>query len=221
MNKKILVFIFIIVIVAGIVVNLNKDNLFSQKNNNQTHIKDEGAIDTSILKKEDSGKEYVYVLEESEKVATDIITGEEYLEIDYRIPYLNLTGNIAKGINNEILDIKQMLEDLGDNPGRFREMDFTYYKEKDIISLGVKLWYGTRNSGDGAIEYYGWNIDIKNNRLLSLDDICEEFGFEIGTINTEEILSYYLTETGDLQLAKEVYDEEFGESYTTIEIIKK
>lgn len=210
----VLITLLIILVGLEIIFKVDKDPTIEQ---NQT---EEENIET-ILKKENLDKEYVYVLENRQEQAIDKITSENYLKIDYRVPYLNLTGNIAKGINSEIANIKNSLEEIEEYEGMFKKINYTYYKEGDIISLGMQVSSGTRNSGDFSTQYLGWNIDIKNNRLLSLEDMCENFKFDIGDINKEDIIAYNLTEIGDLQVAILMYNEDFGESYIQTEIIKE
>ena len=98
-----------------------------------------------------------------------------------KVPYININNNLVISINNEIENMYQ--EYLLFSPDGF---NYKYSLSKSILSIIIEAYVVHPESTHYDIIYKSYNIDLKEMKLLSNDEILERFNI------TEKKFEFYL-----------------------------
>ena len=98
-----------------------------------------------------------------------------------KVPYININNDLVISINNEIENMYQ--EYLLFSPDGF---NYKYSLSKSILSIIIEAYVVHPESTHYDIIYKSYNIDLKEMKLLSNDEILERFNI------TEKKFEFYL-----------------------------
>ncbi len=194
-----LILILVVVIGGGYLVydkfistisfkNNAKVNNDENKKNNTDQTKDDNN-DKEDEKKTISKKKYIKDAEyQSEGLKESYFYYKEKMSpSDIVVPYLNLETESAKEFNKEIKDLYREFIEMYisfSNEGlslkinetesyNYIKTNYTYTQENNIISILIKVNRTSRGSSE-VVEYYSFNYDIKKDKILSFEDLCDK-----------------------------------------------
>lgn len=104
-----------------------------------------------------------------------IYTKEEYAHdgnLYSSLPYINVKGSDISSVNSMLLKRYYEITSVDRSV-----MIYKYYKYDNILSLVVKV-YNQEEFGIYPEEVYFYNVDIKKGRLLSDEELLEQFGID-------------------------------------------
>ena len=138
--------------------------------------------------------------------ASDYIIEREtsYSDIHGNIPIINLKGEEIDKINNEIIS---KYYSVAYNQNNY--YDAEYYIYKDVLSLFITLTYED-NSEYGTIEYYSYNINLDDNKVLSNNELYKYLGLNKDDMNQvidNKLNSYYSNDSLNQELSFEQYKD--------------
>ena len=112
-------------------------------------------------------------------------------EVNVKVPLVNIETDTAKAINDEINNIfgKKLLEVVKENTAFTKyNVDYIAYTNNNIISLIIKA---TLKEGiePQRIMVYTYNYDLKENKLLTLEEYIESQGLDKNLIQNQ-IINY-------------------------------
>lgn len=157
------------VLLGGYIVN-NSNNVVSKLDNTK-----EWVYDANYDLKTDKESYYVYD-------NTKLISKSDLI-----VPYINIDSDEAKEINQEIYKI---YEDLIDKFNKnlkeeiwFTIVNYKTYIKNDILSVVIT----TESAGTSVpiFDYYTYNFDLKNGKLLSYKDVYKLLEFDEKSINNK------------------------------------
>jgi len=138
--------------------------------------------------------------------ASDYIIQKEtsYSDSHGNIPIINLNGEAIEKINSEIIS-KYYSIVINDSNSYIVE----YHTYKNILSLFITLIY---NDGTeyGTIEYYSYNINLKNNKPLNANELYQYLGLnknEMNKVINDKLHLYYESDTLKSEMSFEQYKE--------------
>lgn len=136
------------------------------------------------IEKVDEDKAYVYT---SKKIEN---TNNESDEVSYdKIPSINLEGQKYTQINNEIMNkYNEVIKD------KVHIYDYNYNQSENILSLVVKYSYYSKDSQYPITYFDTYNIDLKNDKVLSDEEIVDLFNITKEQVNTylkSKFVNYY------------------------------
>ena len=98
-----------------------------------------------------------------------------------KVPHININSEVATKINNEI---DKMYEEYNYfSPDGF---SYNYSISKNILSIVIKAYVVKPESTHYDIIYKSYNIDLKNNKLLTNKEVLNKFNI------TEDKMEFYL-----------------------------
>lgn len=106
-------------------------------------------------------KEYVYKKETEEE-------GK-----DKNIPYLNVKGEDAKKINQEIAKIEEDFASLLEN-----KIGFTFNKSGHILSLSIKMVNYYTEFSRPVTSFKTYNINLKTKKIYTKEEIYKDYGVD-------------------------------------------
>lgn len=146
------------------------------------------------------------------KNADKVLLAEDYIikrETSYSkekglLPIINLKGDKISEINDEIISkyYSVVISEID-------EFKYEYYIYKDILSILIMVTYFD-DSEYGTIEYYSYNINIKENKPLSNKELYSYLNLsskEVNTIINQKINTYYEKDLLKEDLSYEEYKE--------------
>lgn len=140
---------------------------------------------TNMVEKKDQNKDYVYTYKKIKN------TSNESDEVIYdKIPTINLDGVKYSKINKEIIDNYNKI--ITKSTHKY-EYEFSY--SKNILSLVIKSTYPNQDNDLYIKTYFNtYNIDLKNDKILSNDEILKIFNVDENKIKiylNSKFTSYY------------------------------
>ena len=139
------------------------------------------------IEKVDEDKAYVYT---SKKIEN---TNNESDEVSYdKIPSINLEGQKYTQINNEIVNQYNKVVEQG-----IHNYEYDFNVSNHILSLIIKsTYYVNQNQENMQIKTFfnTYNIDLKNDKVLSNEEILDLFNISEEQVNTylkSKFVSYY------------------------------
>ena len=194
MKKKVIIFILIIFLVIGLGVG----SFFAV----EYYLSDKEETEVIETNKIYDDLDYVFVKEEK-------ILGEEHSCLDGGIemilPQINLNNEDALSFNEELEErFNNNINDFkfeNNNTCFYTAVIFTYrdYLNGDILSFVLEEL--SVNGSYGNVRYEVRNFDVKENRLLTREDLLESKGLTLSTFRTKvekAIDDYYEKELADL-----------------------
>lgn len=127
--------------------------------------------------------EHKYIIEKT----TDF-TNDEFIG---KLPIINLNSKDIQKINNDIMD--QYYECAYNDNNIFY---YEYYVYKDILSLMIRITKAD-DTQYGSIEYYIYNINVKNEKQLSDDELLKYLKVSEEELNNNiknQLKKYYDTD---------------------------
>ena len=120
------------------------------------------------------------------------------------LPVINLKGKEVETINNEILGIYYSVA--------YKEYDvfkYEYNIEKDILSLLITVTL-VDDTEYGTIKYYSYNINVKENKSLSNQEVVKTLKLDSNIINEKlefRIKKYYSLDVLNKTMSYDEYKE--------------
>lgn len=183
--KKSLLVIFLILVLILTGCNKNKDG----RNNNPIDNEQQTAIDNKLVSKLESEKDWVYDADyvknaSAESYMTEF--NETYYAKDIVVPYINVDSPDAKLMN---LEIKAIFDSLIETYNEGFKDSLTYvdtceykYCINDNILSGV-LTYSVGATDVPLLQYYTFNIDLKEGDKITYKEAYRSVGFDDSNIN--------------------------------------
>lgn len=137
-----------------------------------------------------------YVIEKETEYSKDESKGP--------LPVINLKGKEVETINNEILGIYYSVA--------YKEYDvfkYEYNIEKDILSLLITVTL-VDDTEYGTIKYYSYNINVKENKSLSNQEVVKTLKLDSNIINEKlefRIKKYYSLDVLNKTMSYDEYKE--------------
>lgn len=137
-----------------------------------------------------------YVIEKETEYSKDESKGP--------LPVINLKGKEVEKINNEILGIYYSVA--------YKEYDvfkYEYNIEKDILSLLITVTL-VDDTEYGTIKYYSYNINVKENKSLSNQEVVKTLKLDSNIINEKlefRIKKYYSLDVLNKTMSYDEYKE--------------
>ena len=137
-----------------------------------------------------------YVIEKETEYSKDESKGP--------LPVINLKGKEVEKINNEILGIYYSVA--------YKEYDvfkYEYNIEKDILSLLITVTL-VDDTEYGTIKYYSYNINVKENKSLSNQELVKNLKLDSNIINEKlefRIKKYYSLDVLNKTMSYDEYKE--------------
>lgn len=107
------------------------------------------------------------------------------------LPYINIMGDDIREINNDLIRKYYEVITVDD-----RIMTYFSYRNKNIISLIVKLYYGVSPDSYPS-EVLIYNVDIETGNIIDDDELLNMYNvskYDVSDIIRDEINEYYLYE---------------------------
>lgn len=120
------------------------------------------------------------------------------------LPVINLKGKDVEKINNEILGIYYSIA--------YKEYDvfkYEYNLHDDILSLLITVTI-VDDTEYGTIKYYSYNINVKDNKCLSNQDVVRELKLDSNILDEKlefRIKKYYSLDSLNKTMSYEEYKE--------------
>ena len=189
-SKKTIIIItilIILIILLGGYIIYDKINSNSNSNTNINEIEEkETSINNTNTTKETAkdtikiytDKEYVYDAEYTKNVSTDTYTtlyNETYNVKDIVVPYININSKYAEESNTEIKNVfdsavNTFKEGISEKIAYVDKCNYEKYQKDDILS--IVLTYGVGGTDVVNPEYYTYNINLKNGKEVTYNEIC-------------------------------------------------
>ena len=135
--------------------------------------------------------------------AKDYIMEKEtaYTESKGKMPIINLKGEEVKKINSEIMNKYYSVV-----YNEYDEFNYEYTTYKDVLSLFIVVTYAN-DSEYGQIEYYTYNINVKENKVLTNKELYKYLNIDYNEI--KEIIDLKHRDFYDNDELKDIieYDE--------------
>ena len=151
-------------------------------------VNNEEEKDVSKINKD---KDFVYDAEYEKDVdaeSYDNNNGNTYYAKDIVVPFINIDSEYANNSNKEIKSIfeeaiKVYNTGVNNKSSYVAECDYEKYSKDNLIS--IVLTYGAGDSDIVHPKYYTYNIDSKNGKQLSYEDIYTSVGFKKEEIDSK------------------------------------
>lgn len=219
-GKKILIIVLIIILV---ILSLVVVGLFLF---NEQQVEIQRQEEEAILNAEENFKKLFQNLEYSKNENEAITLSYEMekneegkYEVNVKVPLVNIETDTAKAINDEINNIfgKKLLEVVKENTAFAKyNVDYIAYTNNNIISLIIKA---TLKEGiePQRIMAYTYNYELKENKLLTLEEYIESQDLDksviqnqiINYIREKSINSSGLVEQGYNIYVRDIRSEEY------------
>lgn len=225
-GKKILIIVLIIILV---ILSLVAVGLFVF---NKEQVEIQRQEEEAVLNAEENFKKLFQNREYSENENEAITlsykmekTEEGKYEVNVKVPLVNIETDTAKAINDEINNIfgKKLLEVVKENTAFAKyNVDYIAYTNNNIISLIIKA---TLKEGiePQRIMAYTYNYDLKENKLLTLEEYIESQDLDKNSIQNQ-IINYIreksINSSGLVEQGYNIYVRDIRSEEYLIENIK-
>ena len=206
-SKKVLIIVLItVLLVVGLVATIL---ILSHKEQEEIQRQEEEAI----INAEENFKKLFLNLEYSENENEAVTlsyqmekTEQGKYEVDANVPLLNIETDTAAAVNDEINNLfgRKLLEVVKESTVYTKySVDYIAYTNSDIISLIIKSTL-KEGSNPQRLMVQIYNYDLKENKLLSLEEYIDLMDLDRSSIQTQ--ITNYIREKSantDVSLAQE------------------
>lgn len=140
---------------------------------------EEKVKSTESVTKIYSDKEYIYDAEYEKKVNKNsyVIGNKTYYAKDIVVPFININSSYVTDANNEIKTVfDQAIAAYNDESKYVDQCNYTKYI--DGKTLSVILTYGEGSTDVIHPKYYTYNINLKDGKELTYEEVCNLLGIE-------------------------------------------
>lgn len=191
-NNKLLlsltIFLGVLVIILGGYITYDKiikqEEINNQNNENLNNENTLDNINSGTILKLDNNKDWVY--DASYNLPTNKESYYGYLDhtklisaSDLIVPYININSNDAKNVNQEIYKLyEELINKFNENLKEevwFTLVEYKTYLNSNILSVVIT----TELAGTSVpvYEYYTYNFNLNNGKLLSYKELYKNLGY--------------------------------------------
>ena len=193
-NNKLLlsltIFLGVLVIILGGYITYDKI-IKQEEINNQNNKTPSNNITSDTISKLNNNKNWVYdanyYLQTNEESYYGTATQDKLISAsDLIVPYINIDSDAAKTANQEIYKLyEDLIDEFNDNLKNkiaYKIVEYKTYLNSNILSVVIT----TEQAGTSIpiYEYYTYNFNLNNGKLLSYKEIYDNIGFEDNNINS-------------------------------------
>ncbi len=180
---------------------------------NNTNDSNNNHNNSNLISKLDSKKDWIYAADYSLPTNKESYYGfsdhSKLIRVkDLVVPYVNIDSSDAKKVNQEIYQLyEELIKKFNNNLKEeiwFTTVKYSTYTNNNIVSIVITT--ETAGTSTPIYEYYTYNFNLENGRLLSYNDVYEKLGYN--TNNISEVVKEAVTNT-----MKEKYKENDFDNY--------